>query len=106
MSMTCVLRVPVEHAQDWPDTPQQVAHQIRAVLGEDPKMQFSTWHGYVEFWVSENNAVLAKAARDDACLTVSIARDRQKYRYVLLPLDSVVPQYFKNPKPDARVLLL
>ena len=105
--MTCVLRVPVEHIQDWPDTPQQLFHQIQAALGETPRMQFSDWKDYAEFWVSEKNAVLAKAARDGVCLTVSVARNRQEYRYALYTLDTpLVPRHLVAYKPDARVLLL
>lgn len=103
--MTCVLRVPVEHVQDWPDTPQQLIAAIRNQLGEFPLMQFSDWKDYAEFWVSEKNAVLAKAARDGVCLTVYIARGNKGHVYLLEGYDYAVA-FSQNPKPDARVLLL
>lgn len=38
--MTCVLCVPIEHVQDWPDTPQQLVEAVKKQLGEAPRVQY------------------------------------------------------------------
>lgn len=101
--MTCVLRLPLTHVEDWPGTDQQLMEAIVTQLREAPQVQFNNLEGCFEFWVSENNPVLREAYYKDCLIQVTVRRKGQPYTYLLSDLGRCMA--FKLPTPDLRVLL-
>lgn len=101
--MSCVLRLPLTHVEDWPGTDQQLMEAIVTQLREAPQVQFNNLEGCFEFWVSENNPVLREAYNNGCAVSVTVRRDNQKYAYLLDDFGRRMA--FKLPTPDLRVLL-